>query len=101
MSMRRFEISFFWGDFDNEELSTATIELDEALIEAVDDDWRSQLYDLHTPEEIASHIARNYFVNRINIKQMDGWADQENNMIKVIKYPYLDDFRTEAKEITK
>lgn len=42
MSKRTFELEF---------TGTATIELDDAVIDAVDDDWRAVFYQLHTPED--------------------------------------------------
>lgn len=62
----------------------ATIEIDDAVIQAVDDDWRSSLYDLHTPEEIARHIGYNLIVNGLHLSSMDGWADQDNNLVRLI-----------------
>lgn len=32
------------------------VELDDAVINAVDDEWRASLYDLNTPEEIAAMV---------------------------------------------
>lgn len=65
--------------FDIELHGTATVVIDDAVIAAVDDDWRSSLYNLHTPEEIARHIAYNLIVNGIHLSSMDGWADQDNS----------------------
>ena len=48
--MRRFRISFE---------VYADLELAEAVIDVVDDEWREQLYDLKTPGQIAEHIAGN------------------------------------------
>lgn len=95
--MRRFEVTFY-TDFE-EEVDTAIIDLDEICINVVDDDWRDHLYNLHTPEEIAAHIAYNLFVNGIKLTQMDGWADQKDSMVKIVKYPHLDNFDVVAIEI--
>lgn len=54
MSKRTFELEF---------TGTATIELDDAVIDAVDDDWRAVFYQLHTPEEIARHVGYNLVIN--------------------------------------
>ena len=62
----------------------ATLEIDDAVINAVDDDWRSSLYDLHTPEEIAQHIGFNLIVNGLHLSSMDGWADQDNNLVQIL-----------------
>ena len=61
--------------FDIEMVVTATIELDDAVIDVVDDEWRAGLYNLHTPEEIAEHIACN-LVRGARLSMLDGWADQ-------------------------
>jgi len=60
------------------------IELDEKVISVVDDIWRSQLYDLHTPEEIAAHIARN-LVEGSRLSRLDGWADQPDENARIIE----------------
>jgi len=75
---------------------SAVIELDDAVIEAVDDTWRSQLYDLHTPEQIAEHIAHNLIANRIQLSHMDGWADQPDSNAEVIREP---DWEMDVKEV--
>ena len=75
MSKRRFEVSFA---FD------AIIELDDKVIDVVDDEWRSQLYDLHTPEDIAEHIAFNLVINCGRLSMLDGWADQPDDNAEMI-----------------
>ena len=72
--MRTFKIEFE---------GSLTLELASAVIEAVDDEWRSRFYTLHTPAEIAEHIAHNLFFNRWELSSLDGWTDQpdENAMI--------------------
>lgn len=77
---------------------TATIQLDEKVIDVVDDEWRSMLYDLHTPEEIAHHIAYNLIFNRANLTMLDGWADLEDHMAQVAETDWEEDW--EVKEIT-
>lgn len=67
MSKRTFEIEI---------TATVTIEVDDMVIDVVDDEWRSMFYGLHTPEDIAEHIAYNLIVNRASLSQLDGWADQ-------------------------
>ena len=36
----------------------ARLELDEAVLAQVTDEWRSRFYRLDTPEEIAQHVGR-------------------------------------------
>ena len=66
---RRFRISFeVYADLD----------LDDAVIDVVDDEWREHLYNLRTPEQIAEHIAGNLLTGaRLSI--LDGWADQPDS----------------------
>lgn len=63
-----------------------TIELDEQVFAVVDDEWRKVLYDLTTPEEIASHIAYNMVANDLKLSQMDGWADQPDSNAHINPY---------------
>ena len=63
---------------------SARIELDEAVIEAVDDEWRDSFYDLYDASEIASHVGYNLIVNRIPLSHMDGWADQPDENARVV-----------------
>ena len=95
---RRFEVEFS-DEYGFDVIDTAVIELDQAVIDAVNDDWRDQLYDLNTPEEIAEHIAYNLFVNNVGLSQLDGWADQPNENARIIKYPDLTQFEIKAREI--
>jgi|WetSurMetagenome_2_1015567.scaffolds.fasta_scaffold1711879_2 hypothetical protein len=85
--MRRFEIEIH---------GTAIIELDEKVIDVVDDVWRSQLYDLYTPEEIAAHVAFNMIVNHLQLSSMDGWADQPSKNATLVRDP---EFDLECKEM--
>jgi hypothetical protein len=75
------------------------IELDEKVISVVDDIWRSQLYDLHTPEEIAGHVAYN-LANGSRLSQLDGWADQPDENAKILEYNLLppEDFNVDYVE---
>ena len=81
-----------------EELAYAVIELDQAVIDAVDDDWRKHLYPLHTPEQIAAHICYNMVENHLQLSDMDGWADKDNGMARILKWPDFD-FDMEAREL--
>lgn len=61
------------------------VEIDDEVIAAVDDDWRKHLYPLHTPEEIAQHVAFNLLVNGARLTQLDGWADKDDSMATVLR----------------
>ena len=75
MSERVFELTFH---------GSATIALDSSVIDVVDADWRSSLYDLHGAEEIARHVGYNLVVNGLHLSSMDGWADQDNSKARVL-----------------
>lgn len=62
---------------------TAKIELDDAVIDAVDDEWRSQFYRLMDIEDIADHIAYN-LLQGAGLSCLDGWADQPDKNAKLL-----------------
>lgn len=63
----------------------ATIEIDDAVLDQVDDDWRKNFYNLQGAPEIAAHIAFNVIVNRYRLTQLDGFADLKDSMVHVIE----------------
>lgn len=73
----------------------STLTLDDEVIDVVDDEWRKQLYNLHTPEEIAEHVGRNLIFGR-ELSSLDGWANQPNSNADI----YIDNEDIEAKEIS-
>jgi Ser-tRNA(Ala) deacylase AlaX len=91
MSKRRFDLELH---------CRATVEIDDAVISAVDDDWRSSLYDLHGAEEIAKHIGYNLIVNGLHLSSMDGWADQDDSNTQILGPVYWESNATEM-HITK
>ncbi len=78
MATRKFRVNF---DVELE------IELDDHVIDVVDDEWRRQLYNLDTPEEIASHVAW-CLLRGWRLSSMDGWADQPNSNAQIIYEDY-------------
>jgi len=74
-------------EFVVEITATVVIDLEEAVIDVVDDEWRSHLYNLKTPEEIAEHIAYNMIVNGAKLSQLDGWADQPDENATIMLGP--------------
>jgi len=64
---------------------TCEMEIDDEVIAAVDDEWRSRFYDLRTPGEIASHIAFNLLVNGAELTHLDGWADKDDAMTEILR----------------
>ena len=75
MAKRQFEVEL---------KKYVTIELDDAVIDAVNYAWRDMFYDLRTPKEIAQHIAFNLVINSSNLSELDGWADQPNSNAKIV-----------------
>ena len=86
MSKRRFRVRF---------AGEAIIELDDAIISAVDDEWRTKFYDLGTPHDIAEHISYNLILRRTRLSKLDGWADMEDNLACVVREPEWVTFATE------
>lgn len=86
MSIVRFEITL---SIHGERLDTGIIDIDQKVLDAVDDEWRSHFYDLNTDEEIAEMIFYNMAFYRIGLDMMDGWADQPWNAAKIVKWPDL------------
>jgi hypothetical protein len=76
----------------------AIIGIDNAVIAAVDDYWRSQFYDLHDSTDIAEHIAVNLVLRRVKLSYLDGWADQPDDRAVVLDGP---DWETEAFDISE
>ena len=64
---------------------TIKLELDDAVINAVDDEWRSQLYNLHEPEEIAEMIGRCMVLFGSDLSDLDGWADQPKENARILE----------------
>ena len=101
---RRFEIVITVDNFYD---YYAEIELDQKVIDAVTDEWRSVFYPLYTPEDIAEHIAYNLIINRARLTRLDGWADLSDGMAVITKHPYFQedydfyntDYEIEAREI--
>jgi len=61
------------------------IELDDNVIKVVDDEWRKQMFDIRTPEEIAQHVAFNMVANRLDLEQIDGWANLPNDRARIVE----------------
>lgn len=72
---RTFEVSF---------AGSVTISVDQAVIDAVDDDWRKQLYNFITVNDIIEHLAFNVVKNGCtDLSGLDGWADQPASNMEV------------------
>jgi len=61
--------------------------LGDDVISRVDDEWRSVLYDLHSPTDIAKHIAYNLVINHVHLSMLDGWADLPDSSAQIVEQP--------------
>lgn len=53
--------------------------VDDAVVDGVlTDEWRQQFYQLHTPEDVAHHIAYN-LVRGSRLHSLDGFADRSDD----------------------
>jgi hypothetical protein len=58
------------------------IEIDQRILDAVNDDWRSLFYNLVTDQQVAEHLAYNFVVNHCeDVRRLDGWADQPDDVV--------------------
>lgn len=81
MSTRLFKITAT-TEFD--------VELEQDVIDAVTDEWRSSLYDLWTVEQIVEHVGLN-LKEGVSLSSLDGWADQPDSNAKVVRdFGYVD-----------
>jgi hypothetical protein len=84
---RKFEVTI---------TNTMIVELDDAVIDAVDESWRAQFYGhIHTACDIAEHVAFNMSVRGSRLRQIDGFAhlldsaavlsDSENHEVEAVE----------------
>lgn len=68
-----------------------TVEVSQKLLDDVlTDEWRSHYYNLHTPEDVAAHLAYN-FMRDVPLSLLDGFADQPASAARMIGRPEDDD----------
>lgn len=61
------------------------IEIEDAVIDAIDDEWRKTFYpSLTTPQKIAEHIAYNIIVNDAGLSHLEGFANFPDDYAKII-----------------
>lgn len=54
-----------------------TIDIKEAVFqEVLTDAWRQSFYQLHTPQDVAEHLAYNFLCNGASLDQLDGFANR-------------------------
>lgn len=63
---------------------TVEVEVDEDVIkEATSEDWRKSFYNLHTPEDVAEHLAYNCVANCVeDVTVLDGFAHLKPKQVK-------------------
>lgn len=86
--MRRFTVTM-----------TAEMTLDvsqELLDEVLTDEWRAQMYQLHTPEEVAHHLAFNLIQGR-SFQSLDGFAMLPDNAVEEVSSELFDEEVEEIK----
>ena len=86
MSKTDYIINETWESDDGELIIfDGIIEIDDVVIKSVDDEWRSMFYNLTTPREIAEHIAYNIIVNNATLTRLDGFADLNDDYVRILK----------------
>lgn len=94
---RKFEVTF---ELDDLEISDGIIELDQQVFDNVDDEWRKDIYNIGGDDKIAAFIGYHLCVRNLQLDEIDGFANLENNLANVIRWPQgLDDYKVIAKEI--
>lgn len=82
MAAKVFDVEIEWETKYGDQRFDGRIELDQRILDAVDDDWRANLYKLYTDQDIAEHIAYNFVANDTKrVQELDGWADQPEDVI--------------------
>jgi|SRR5271155_1710563 len=75
MAKRRFQV---------EVTVRATLELDDAVLQQVDDAWRRQFYPLVTNEEVAGHVGC-ALVRGWSFDQLDGFRNLPANAARIVE----------------
>ena len=86
MSKTDYIINETWESDDGELIIfDGIIEIDDVVIKSVDEEWRSMFYNLTSPQEIAEHIAYNIIVNNATLTRLDGFADLNDDYVRILK----------------
>ena len=73
------------------------IDVDQRVIDAVDDEWRSVFYrNIVTPEDVAMHIGSNRVRNHAGLNMLDGFANLPPDLVRVVAEDWDE---TEAYEV--
>jgi hypothetical protein len=91
MKMRKFRVRFE-GEV---EIEVA----DELLKSCNTDEWRASMFPFKRDEQFVEHIAYNMVLNDLKLGSIDGYADQPERFVAVMRGPLAADWDTEAEEI--
>jgi hypothetical protein len=73
--------------FSVELRTTVTLEIDDSVIGAVDEEWRRRFYQLEEPVDVAAHVAYNMVVNDLDLSDLDGFANLKDDLASVKEDP--------------
>ncbi len=76
------------------------IEVDDSVIERClnDAEWRQNFYQFNTPEEVAGNLAYNLVHNTSCLSNLDGFADMDDDLLKLKKERWDD---TDVEQVGK
>lgn len=82
MVRKKYHVDKTWkGHYEEDIYFDGTIELDDEVVLAVNDDWRETFYpSITTPQKVAEHIAFNMIVNDLKLSGIDGFANLPDEM---------------------
>lgn len=72
------------------------IDIDDDVINAVNEEWRSKFYNLKTKNDIIDYITRN-LLGKTPLNKLDGWADKSNIQALITFNDWYVDSITEIK----
>lgn len=91
MTMRKFRVRFE---------TEVEIEIDDKLLKSCNtDEWRAEMLPYTRDEQFAEHIAFNMGINRIQLRSIDGYADQPAGSVVMPSTRSRFDWEVEATEI--
>ena len=65
------------------------LEIDDAVMDVIDDEWRELFYDLRNTGDILEHLIYNSVIHKRPVCNLDGWADQEPDALWVRYCPSI------------
>lgn len=77
----KFHVDKTWkGNYEEDIHFEGTLELDDAVIANVNDNWHEFFYDFTELQQIANHIAFNMIVNDLTLSRINGFANLSDDM---------------------